>query len=454
MRCAASRTIAVALTVLGSGARPALAETPVPPGVTGEEPPCGWSEGIEAGPRQQLLIARRKAKCEEVRSYEPALLERQILLFEQAERPPITRWNLFGLYPRVQSIDHRSQWAGGLRFWRPDLGESRFDLNGSAFWSLQGFQYYEAQAGFLPHRGASFPLFSYKTDDVFELPNVGQDDDVPYMAYGSFGYRWAPKFDYFGTGPDSELEDQADFRQKDTLVEAVAGYRVMKRLTVVGRVGHYRASIGPGEDEDLPQIEDVFPPSEVPGFGSKPDFVRYGLAGILDGRDVPRNPHRGGLLAAQWMRWDHRDGSEFSFDRLAIDARGYLALGHPQRVLAARAYFSRDVPLDEGGRVPFYLLAFLGNSHTLRGYASQRFRGEKLLLLQAEYRIEASPAIEVALFVDSGAVAARSEDSLERFQTDGGVGLRFKTHELTAVRADFAWGSDGFKFLFRFSPSF
>ena len=432
------------------------------PGRAGEESPpaesdrqsCGWSGEIEAGPRLRPLIEERQAKCARIAPYESKFLERQILLFEKAERPPIDQINIFGFYPRIQSIDHRSQWAGGVRFWQPDLGGSRLDLNGSAFWSVQGFQYYEAQAGFLPHRGKAMPSFAHKADDVFELPNVRLDDDVPYMAYGSFGYRWAPQFDYFGAGPDSRPEDRADFRQKDILAEAVVGYRVLRHLTLSARVGHYRASIGPGEDESLPQIEDVFPPSQVPGLESRPDFVRFGFAGVLDGRDVARNPHRGALLAAQWMRWDHQDGSEFSFDRYAVDGRLYIALGHRQRVLALRTYFSRDEPSDEGGRVPFYLLGFLGSSHTLRAFPSQRFRGEKLLLFQAEYRIEASPTIEVALFVDSGAVAELSDDSLGRFETDGGVGLRFKTHALTAVRADFAWGSEGFKFLFRFSPSF
>ena len=49
--------------------------------------------------------------------------------------------------------------------------------------------------------------------------------------------------------------------------------------------------------------------------------------------------------------------------------------------------------------MPFYLQSFLGGSHTLRAYASQRFRGEKLALFQAEYRWEAAPAVELALFV-------------------------------------------------------
>ena len=415
--------------------------------------PCGSSEGIEAGPRLSAWMEKRKEKCGRLSPYEPTFVERQMLAFEKAERPSILQLNFAGFYPRFQTIDHRSQSAFGLRYWRPDLGGSRFDLNGSAFWSIQGFRYYEAQAGVVPHRGKAFPLFALKADDVFELENVRQDDDTPYMLYASFSRRWAPKFDFFGIGPGSRAEDRSDFRQQDTLVEGVAGYRVLPKLTVIGRLGFYTADIGPGTDEDLPQLEDVFDPATIPGFERQPDFLRYGLNAIFDGRDVPKNPHRGGLLAVQWKRFAERGGSANSFSRYAVDGRVYLALGHPQRVLALRVYASRDDPA-AGARVPFYLQSWLGSSHTLRAHVSQRFRGEKLALFQAEYRWEASPSIELAAFVDTGTVAARAEDGFEDFRTDRGIGLRIKTHELTALRFDCAWGDEGFRLLFRFGASF
>jgi surface antigen Omp85-like protein len=414
---------------------------------------CGWAENLDVAPRQAQLVEKRRAKCAELEPYKPGFIDRQILAFEKAERPPITQINLFGLYPRIQTIDHRSQTAGGVRLWRPGVGGSALDLAGNAFWSLQGFQYYDAQAGVIPHRGRSLPPFAIKGHDVFDLANVRRDDDRRYVFYGAIAHRWAPKFDFFGSGPDSRREDQASFSQMDTLVEAVAGYRILTRLTLSGRFGYYKAAIGPGKDDDLPQVQDVFDPAALPGFGAQPRFLRYGAAAVFDGRDVAQNPHHGGLLAVQWLQYDGRDESAPTFDRFAVDGRAYLSLGHPQRVLALRAYASKDDPA-AGGRVPFYLLPYLGGSHTLRGYVSQRYRGEKLALLQAEYRWEASPAIELALFADSAAVAATTDEKLERFRTDGGIGLRFKSHESVMLRLDFAWSDEGFRALFRFSPSF
>lgn len=441
-------TILVVIALHGALAAPgAAAEEPA------DERPCGWSDAAETGSRQAPLLEARRAKCAQLEPYRPGFLERQILAFEKAERPSITQINLFGLYPRIRTIDHRSQWAGGGRLWHPDIGGSRLDLAGSAFWSLQGFQYFDAQAGVVPHRGKAFPLFAIKGDDVFELANVRHDDDTPFALYASVVHRWAPKFDFFGSGPQSLKEDRATFSQRDTLVEGIAGYRVAPPLSLTGRFGYYRAATGPGKDEELPQLADVFDPAATPGFGSEADFLRYGAAAVFDARDAAENPHRGGLIAAQWLRYDDRDGSAFRFDRYAVDGRAYLSLGHPQRVLALRAYAVRDDPAG-AGRVPFYLTSFLGGSHTLRGYASQRFRGEKLALFQAEYRWEAAPAIELALFADTGAVAATADDELDRFRTDGGLGLRLKSHEAVMLRFDLAWSDEGFRFLFRFNPSF
>jgi hypothetical protein len=444
--------------VLASAALAAWAGVPAPtradpPTAAAADSTCGRADGIEAGPRQAALLEARRAKCARLERYEPGFLERQVLAFEKAERPPITRVNLFGLYPRIGAIDHRSQSALGVRLWRPDIGGSRLDLAGSAFWSRQGFQFFDLQAGVIPHRGTAFPLYAHKSDDVFELANVRPDDDDRYALYASMAHRWAPKFDFFGSGADSRREDRADFSQRDTLVQGVVGYRLLPRLMVSGRLGYYHAAVGPGRDDLLPQVEDVFASSAIPGFGGRPDFLRYGAEAAFDARDVAENPHRGGLLAVQWLRYDARGGGASSFGRFAVDGRLYVALGHPQRVLALRAYGVKDDP-SAGGAVPFYLTSYLGGSHTLRAFGSQRFRGEKLALLQAEYRWEAAPAIELALFADSGAVAATSDDELGRFRTDGGIGLRFKTHEAVMLRLDFAWGDEGFRFLFRFSPSF
>ena len=407
----------------------------------------------EVGPRLAQWVEKRQAKYAHLEVYRPGFLERQFLAFEKAERPAITELNLLGFYPRIQTIDHRSQWAFGVRLWQPDLLGSRLDAAGAAFWSLQGFRYLEAQLGVVPSRPGGFPLFTTKSDDVFELPNVRRDARERYELYAAIGGRYSPKLDFFGIGPDSRVEDRADFLADDLLYEVVAGYRLAGNVSLIARAGGHEIHLEEGRDDELPSIDDVFAPGSIPGLVPDTEFVRLGGAAVLDTRAFERNPYRGGVVSLAWTRYDQRGGAAYSFDRYAIDARLYVTLGHRQRVLALRGYYSHDEPF-EGAQVPFELMAYLGGSHTLRGFLSQRFRGERLALAQVEYRWEASPAIELSLFADYGTVAATSHDPLADFKLDGGIGLRLKTAESLLVRLDLGWSEEAFRILLRFSPSF
>ena len=57
----------------------------------------------------------------------------------------------------------------------------------------------------------------------------------------------------------------------------------------------------------------------------------------------------------------------------------------------------------------------LGGSHTLRGFDSFRWRGEKVMLYQAEYRWEPLNFWELSVFTDTGTVS--ESDSKLSFST-------------------------------------
>jgi hypothetical protein len=426
----------------------ATAPVAAAPGTT-----CASTEGLPVPESFAPLVAERKARCGRLEPYRQGWFEKQLLLVEKAERPPIGEWNVLGLYPRLQAIDHRSQLAIGARFWQPNLLHSAFDVHGAFFYSKAGFEYGEGQAGVLPQRGDALPPFAFKGDDVFELVNVREDDNHRYALYGQWYYRWSPRYDFYGTGPDSSKEDRSDFRQKDNMLEAVGGLRLLGKLSLMARAGRWVVSTGEGTDDALPNVDEVFPPSEIPFYGERLEYDRWGASLVFDGRDVRGNPHRGGVVAVQALQFDRRAGAAPSFNRVSADARLYLPLGHRQRVLALRTYFTRD-DAEGDARVPFFALPAVGSGSTLRGYQSQRLRGERIWLLQAEYRVELAPALELALFYDTAAVAASVDDKVGNWRGNGGFGLRFKTHEDVLARADFAWGREGFRALFRFGPSF
>jgi outer membrane protein assembly factor BamA len=105
--------------------------------------------------------------------------------------------------------------------------------------------------------------------------------------------------------------------------------------------------------------------------------------------------------------------------------------------------------------VPFYLQPTLGGSDDLRGFRQYRYYDNDSLLMNAEYRWEVAPALDMAVFADAGKVFPRPWDiSLTNLQTDGGFGIRFKNREAVLFRIDAGFSREGFQIWFKFNPPF
>jgi len=396
----------------------------------------------------------REEKRQRLEPYKPTFLERQILGFEKAERPSILDLNFEGFYLRVRSLASGSRWAPVLHFWRPDIKGSTFSVHASAAYSPTAYQLYDFQAGRLPHHGRALPPPSTKGDDLYELGGLQKSSLDHLILYTSLRYRHQPRDAFFGLGQDSRESDRTAFLYQDASYELVGGWQFNRRLVASARAGYVQVFTSDGEDDDFPPIGARFDDRSAPGLARQPDFLKLSGLLLFDGRDRPFNPHRGGMVALELARFDDRDGDAFAFHRAAIDVRGYVSLGSPQRVLATRVRASRDEAA-EGSRVPFYLQDALSNSHTLRGYQTFRFRGERLVSLQAEYRWEAAPALELVVFGDAGRVFRPEEDlDLDGLRGSMGVGLRLKSAEDVLARFDVAWGGEGSRVYLRFGPSF
>jgi hypothetical protein len=424
-------------------ARPILSQTRPSPAPA--NPPATRAEAWERlrAQKRQHLSPRR-----------PTLLERRMLTMEKAERPTLLNLNYKGFYPRVRSLASGSRLAPVLRFWQPDIKGSSLSVQASAAYSPVGYELYDFQAGRLPHRGHELPPPSTRGDDVYELGALEKSGIDRLILYTSLRYRHQPRDSYYGLGQDTLLSDRTSFLYQDASYELVTGWQFTPRLVATARLGYLQAFTTDGEDDDFPTISQRFDDTTAPGLARQPDF--YKLAGLVlfDARDRPFNPHRGGMVALALARFDDRGGEEFRYGQASLDARGYVSLGSPQRVLAARALAVLDRAAD-GSRVPFYFQDALSNSHTMRGYPIFRFRAEKLLSLQAEYRWEAVPALELAIIADAGRVFRPDEDvSLDGIRGSMGVGLRVKSFDEVLLRLDAAWGTEGGRFYVRFGPSF
>jgi hypothetical protein len=298
------------------------------------------------------------------------------------------------------------------------------------------------------------PPYSLRGDTVHEIGDNPRLEKGHVSLYGSAVYRHYPQLDFYGLGGGTSPDDHTNYLHQDARYELVAGYHFRSSFAATVRGGFIQTFVGPGTKDDVPTIGAIFDDEDAPGLDEQPDFYRYGASVHFDSRDRPRNPHNGGLVALLAERYDERGGDAFTFFRLAADGRGFVSLGSPQRVLAVRAFASRDRPKD-GARVPFYLQESLGSGDTLRGFDRFRFRGEKVLLLQAEYRWEAWPALEFALFADGGRAFRADEDmALDDLDADWGFGVRLKSHDAVLARLEVAFTPEGTAVLVRLGPSF
>jgi outer membrane translocation and assembly module TamA len=211
-------------------------------------------------------------------------------------------------------------------------------------------------------------------------------------------------------------------------------------LLVGGGLEYLQPRLGRGSGSRLPDLPDIFQPSQVPGFQARSDFLRSDAFIEVDYRE-PRNARQGGWYRFDYSHYDDRTAGTYTFNRLDADVRQFIGFLAGRRVIAARIFVATsDATGDDA--VPFYYMPTLGGNDTLRGFREYRFRGPHAMLFQGEYRWEIWSGLDAALFYDTGKVANRRSDldwsDLER---DYGFGFRFNTDNGVVFRVDAAFGS-------------
>jgi outer membrane translocation and assembly module TamA len=95
--------------------------------------------------------------------------------------------------------------------------------------------------------------------------------------------------------------------------------------------------------------------------------------------------------------------------------------------------------IDDGDVVPYFLLPSLGGGSTLRGYPDFRFRDRHRLAMNAEVRWTPARFLDMAVFYDTGKVAARRADlDLDGLHDSVGIGLRVAGPKGYAFRVEVA----------------
>jgi hypothetical protein len=274
----------------------------------------------------------------------------------------------------------------------------------------------------------------------------------PLNVSGVVAYRRNAQEEFYGFGQDSLAENRTNYLLEASGVGGVLWWREPTWLSVGGAIGWVDFNVGPGTDRRHPTLGRIFDVDRIPGLVEQGAFIRSDAFVEIDWRNQG-NPYRGGFYGLRWSNWNDQDLDAFNFNQYEIDLQQYLPLASGTRVIALRA---RSVlsDADDGREVPFYLMPTLGGNKELRGFDYARFTDLNSILFQAEYRAEVWMAMDLALFIDAGRVAADRSDLLEKLEVNYGFGLRLKTAQSTFLRTDFAFGGESFRAAITFDNVF
>ena len=338
-----------------------------------------------------------------------------------------------GFYPEFGNMITGSGWISvgpGYRH-RVLNGRARIDASGAISWNL------------------------YRMAQVhFEFPHLAND----HLMLGAQAiYQDLLRVNFFGIGNATPKSDRSGFRLKGTDIVGYASVKATPSLSLNGRFGAVQridVSAISGRHVSYPSTVDVFSEATAPGLTQQPAFLHADVSAVMDTRNQPGHPTRGGLYRLTAAAYSDRDSGKYSFRRYEVEAAQFVPLAGDRWVLALHGWevFSDT---SSGSTVPFYLMPSLGGKNTLRGYLDYRFHDRHMQTFSAESRWALFTHLDAAIFADFGKVASTTSDlDFKDLKTSYGAGIRLHNRPFTFARLDFGHSTDGWRVLFQMSDPF
>ena len=261
----------------------------------------------------------------------------------------------------------------------------------------------------------------------------------------------SPRMDYYGQGIESDPGGRASYTLDDFAADVHLGIQPLPALRIGLTGGYLNARTEEGHRDGVPSIEQAFDAATAPGLGQNSEFTRWGSFVLVDWRDSHSGPRDGGLLGARFRRYIDKAQRQFTYRETQFDAQYDIPYFNKTRVVALRAAATLTFP-DPGQFVPYYLQPTLGGNDDLRGFARYRYTDNNVLFMSAEHRWHVFNGLDMALFADAGKVApTKDELNFADLRYSGGIGLRVRFLDAIVSRIDFAYGREGFRWMWTFS---
>ena len=406
-----------------------------------DRPPAGSADAPAGGARPDGPGAQARSEADKLDWWERMLKRIEWL---QAH----------GIHPEAGVVIAGSSLSFGASYRQPSIAGSGWGAEAGAMWSLRGYAEYELRAGLVEHARRTTMLRPADAR-VYAQFNDQDDTEPGFAAYLDVRRRDYPRVNFYGVGPGVSIDDQSDFALSGNTIDVAVQWQRDERVGVAARAGVLDFDIGRGTNADLPDLQDAFDTSQIPGARRQPRFVTAGAAVVIDRRDTVAVPSSGTFTGLSVWRFASLDDERHDFTRVTLDARHFTApLDEGGGVLASRLLLSTDLT-GRGNATPFYLQHHLGGSETLRGYPSYLLRGGALAEVSVEYRWRAHRLVEIAPFVDAGVVGPGfGALALSNAKVTPGIGFRVRTDERVLFRMDVGYRPGAARFSFGLSPVF
>ncbi len=244
--------------------------------------------------------------------------------------------------------------------------------------------------------------------------------------------KWSTYYDpYYGEGSETEVEDEIQLDEESGTWTGGLFWQI-NSVWSIGPIYdlRYRQNRGIDGDPSLGAIE-------------AERSSGYGLRITMDRRDTAFSTHSGNYVSLQGLNIPvSATTTEKGFQLLSADIRQFMT--------ASVFTLALRVTGGVASQDTSYLYRYrLGGTDQLRGFYTNRFRGDNFVLGQAELRLELLSALSLVAFADAGNVG---DPRITTTQQTYGGGLRFGLPPdwIKKARLDFAFAKDqsGVSFVF------
>lgn len=254
--------------------------------------------------------------------------------------------------------------------------------------------------------------------------------DGPLGLVGEFGWQSKTRERFHGIGASSSLDNESNYGFRGAFGSLHGYWEVTRHLSASAFGGFRRVDPRDGRLTTTVHTRDsmavIYDGQDLYGLFERLDLMEYGTELTHDWRDRPGSPLKGGteLLRVSYVTGTGAADTSIGFWKVRAEISHYLDLFRG-RVIGVRVLAEVTEP-DDWTRIPFYELAQLGGSHSLRGYRTGRFTDRDMAMITLEYRWPLWQRIDAFLFTDQGRVFHDIEDdfAFANFRSSYGGGLR------------------------------